>query len=274
VKRRRPTSTGECSRKWLARMKRVHGGIVLNKGKYDPRVDYRMMMHFAVDACRHCGKPFCIYHPKQMYCSDKCNKNAWYARHPKHKCAICGEVFRGTQKTCSHRCRLKYDSHYKAHCARCHHIVKPGCEILPDADTRLPKHRRKSRWDTMPVVFCSGRCRDALGWSPSYKICAECGEMYWPKTRTTQRTQKYCSTACRNDACRRRKREARPLPVCRRCGEAFQRSPASRREYCSDECRREATLAAKQAWYHARRSAGILVRMPERVVERVVVAGD
>ncbi len=67
-----------------------------------------------VRECKYCKKKFkpAKFHPKQTYCSDKCNMDDWYDEHrrvylEKRKCKICGEEFQPIKDRhyyCSRRC--------------------------------------------------------------------------------------------------------------------------------------------------------------------------
>jgi hypothetical protein len=132
-------------------------------------------------------------------------------------------------------------------CVRCEKVIEPGCEMPPNEGTRLPVHPPGSRWDKMPVVFCSGRCRDALGWSPSRKVCPECNEGFYPENKVAQRHQIYCGETCQIRAYLRRRSEARAAlrpaeKVCEMCGEAYPPSTRHwrRQKYCSRKCQNAA----------------------------------
>jgi len=70
-----------------------------------------------VRECKYCGKEFepSKFHPKQTYCSNKCNQDDWYDKHRRvyskrsDECKICGKGFVRKEKAynqiyCSRRC--------------------------------------------------------------------------------------------------------------------------------------------------------------------------
>ena len=70
-----------------------------------------------VRECKYCMKEFepARFHPKQIYCSNKCNMDDWYDEHrrvylEKKKCKICGKEFQPVKDRhyyCSNKCNKK-----------------------------------------------------------------------------------------------------------------------------------------------------------------------
>src|SRR5574341_1212333 len=99
--RRRRTCSDPCTDILRERERAVQEAVSKFAGRYDPRVDVRLRLGLPIKVCKQCGRPFPDYTPRQVYCSDRCRKNAWYARHPRRHCVACGKAFR----RCSGRAR-------------------------------------------------------------------------------------------------------------------------------------------------------------------------
>lgn len=277
--RKYPVCSKRCHRHYVENQRAVAEGIQKYAGQYNRAVDVRIRLGIPVATCKHCGIPFPPYNLQKKYCSEKCKDAAYWLRRPRRKCQACGEWYRGNAKVCSMRCYGVLQYRIKPHCARCQRTVQPGSEVWPDSDTRLP---RKYTWQTrLPaiagekqIVFCSGRCRDQLGWSGVRKGCDYCGKGFYPSARANQQKQRFCGKECtigfHNRERHALERAARPPKVCRHCGATV---PAERSWghncYCSDECKRLAgrlRLEAKRKVYV----------MPDGLLRRdmELVAGD
>lgn len=240
-----PTCGGKCAEIYNERQKALEEGLKKYAGRYDPRVDVRLRLGLPIKTCLHCGIPFPDYRWRRKYCSKRCTDKAWYALHPKRKCKECGTVYRGTRKACSARCRLRRWRRTATFCDRCHHVIPAGREMRyePSYNGPNPEPIRNCHGKLIPfqeAVFCSAKCRDAIGWLPQCKSCVECNAMFYPATKQVQRRRKFCSAACRtrfhNRARTERKRAARELRHCDRCGEALPPERQTRFRYCSTAC--------------------------------------
>jgi hypothetical protein len=67
-------------------------GLEKYAGRYDPRVDVRLRLGLPIKTCKECGIPFPDYHPRRIYCSQRCNQAAWRAR------IECGTKYRGKRR--------------------------------------------------------------------------------------------------------------------------------------------------------------------------------
>jgi hypothetical protein len=252
----------KCSRRGHKMLKAVAEGLERYAGQVDPRVDLRLRIGMAseVKACPHCGIPFAPYNARRKYCSDRCRKAAWWKRNPHHACKVCSKPCKGQQTTCSDKCNLAHYRGTHTFCARCDRLVTPGSEVYPNAETRFPLSVKYGQKSQSEIIFCSYRCRDALGWSPTRKICEECRESYYPSAPNVQRTQRYCSPECRNRPKTRRNTQrvqATYAPVfCGYCSAPVPRitKPGGPSRYCSDDHQRLADLTRRRERKRARRA--------------------
>jgi hypothetical protein len=250
----------DCNREGRKTLEAVAVGVERYADSLGPVVQMRMRLGLELKACAHCSRPFSPNDKRRKYCNDKCRKAAWWQRNPHWACKVCGSACKGQRHTCSQACEQRLNHLTGQFCFRCDHAVKPGNEVLPAGDTRIPD-RKGSRFDGKPVIFSSYRCRDALGWSPIRKICDECRESYYPEDQVRQSTQRYCSERCRDrhngrltDA---RRRMGPVILNCKWCGNAIPK-PSARQHYCTPECRHEASKQSDRERHRARRSSTAL----------------
>jgi hypothetical protein len=259
------------SRKMLVAVQR---GMEKYEGRYHPAVDMRVRLGLPNRVCEHCGIPHTSENRRRKYCSDRCRKAAWWKRNPHLACKICSKPCKGQQTTCSDKCRVAYYRRTHNFCARCDRVVNPGSEVYPNEETRLPSAIRRggpvrtegsrtpadaqkkpiaTRDREREIIFCTYRCRDALGWSPIRKICDECRESYYPEHPSNQHRQRFCTPQCKNRFYDRkkveRKREAVTPHYCRHCGDQIPGlpKPGQRQHYCNETCRTRAQIARATA---------------------------
>jgi hypothetical protein len=240
-----PTCDGRCADLYRERQKALDEGLKRYAGRYDPRVDVRLRLGLPIKTCRHCGIPFPDYHPRRVYCSKRCTDKAWYALHPKRTCPECGTVYRGTRKTCSHRCRTRHWHRTATFCARCHHAVPAGREMryepsYNESNRADPQHRGKV------IRFrrrCSARRSAGMRLRCRSKSCVECNAMFYPKSKHTAAAE-ICSRPCakrHHTVLRSAQAERRPKEkTCEICGEKYQPDKFQWRgqRTCSEGCER------------------------------------
>lgn len=286
--RKHPVCSAKCRRQFLEHGRATIDAMYYWRKLYDRSLEADWAAGRWVPLCAHCGKPFRSENRRRKYCSEKCKDAAYWVRRPLKRCPGCGEQYRGHAATCSRRCEKNLYRRTERFCVRCEHAIKPGCEVLPNKDTVLPPRRRTFRGEPTirsqrEIMFCSGRCRDARGWSPLRKVCEECGTAYYPHTQSQAPRQKYCSKQCTDRAFerarkRRRQLDHQPITTCQHCGETFERAYQGGQppRYCSARCKG----AAKRARRRDRREAPIAVEIPVGIPlevferDRVMVAGD
>jgi predicted nucleic acid-binding Zn ribbon protein len=250
----------KCNRIGSENRKAVAAGVERYAESLGPVVEMRLRLGLELKTCVHCQRPFSPIDKRRKYCSTKCRKNAWWQRNPHWACKVCGKPCKGQQHTCSATCKNILHQRTAQFCFRCESAVKPGSEVLPIEDTRIPK-RTARRFEGKPVIFCSYRCRDALGWSPVRKICEECREPYYPQHREIAHKQRFCTPKCKqhyHDRVKLAKARAARQPLyCRRCGDLIPgpykkgRAP----HFCSDTCRREGNKERNREYQRTRRAS-------------------
>ena len=204
--------------------------------------------------CAWCGKEFVASHANTKYCSDECRLAARRGKYARKAgtitkiCQNCGEEFvtdRKNRKYCSEEC---VQEQRKAQVLR-HRSKKKAQE---GDKTRHAQNKREEK--KKPII-----------------ICAWCGKEFEGKSAKA----KYCSKECRAAAEVERNRERRAAmretpegqaklreyyvraraklqnqrtKICAMCGNAFE-AKHNGMKYCSDECRKKATLIHSAQWY-------------------------
>jgi hypothetical protein len=142
-------------------------------------------------------------------------------------CAACNSFFTGhKRKYCTDACR-----------ARAKH--QPRKET-PTKESDIPSECGtcgKVTWGSMAAAFCSPACRARDYNSTLTENCCEhCGNKYQGRKR------KYCTTACQDEAAKRKYEERmadKPIPEkkCAACGTTYKpKTRHKNRKYCSREC--------------------------------------
>jgi hypothetical protein len=142
-------------------------------------------------------------------------------------CAACNSFFTGhKRKYCTDACR-----------ARAKH--QPRKET-PTKESDIPSECGtcgKVTWGSMAAAFCSPACRARDYNSTLTENCCEhCGNKYQGRKR------KYCTTACQDEAAKRKYEERmadKPIPEkkCAACGTTYKpKTRHKNRKFCSREC--------------------------------------
>ena len=210
-----PTCSDACTRTRAEYFKHIHDNFYHNPRRMPPEVYDYIRAEERLKFCAHCDDPFVPTRSDRKYCAERCRKAAYKHRNPGWRCRECGSVCAGRQHYCSDRCYMRHHRNTKSFCMRCHITIKPGCEVHPNEQTRMPRTVVTPKRDYS--AFCSARCRDMPGWSPMHKVCDACGEGYFPTQASNQQRQKYCSEACNERVKTQRKRDQKPERLCITC---------------------------------------------------------
>ncbi len=171
--------------------------------------------------CRNCERTSHVWHGNQKYCQHSCRQKAYLwrtgrlAETPWKRCRVCGWTFwanRGTQLTCSERCR-KYRQNFLVRTQR--RRIEPrhnqDCTVCGEGFVSRVGHAK----------YCGDACRKVATNAQQRLRYAEQKANTAPKRRTKtcvicemefspqRNTAKYCNAQCKRDADNARRRSKR-----------------------------------------------------------------